>query len=55
MAQRLILVVLLACLAGCGGGGGDEGGPVRFLVFGEPEELKAYRAVFADYSEELTD
>jgi multiple sugar transport system substrate-binding protein len=55
MAQRLILVVLLACLAGCGGGGGGGGGPVRFLVFGEPEELKAYRAVVAAYREERPD
>jgi multiple sugar transport system substrate-binding protein len=55
MAQRLILVVLLLCLAGCGGGGGEGGGPVRFLVFGEPEELKAYRAVVAAYREERPD
>ena len=54
MAQRLSLLALLALLAGCGGGGGD-GDPVRFLVFGEPEELKAYRAVVAAYREERPD
>ncbi len=31
---------------------GRRRGPVRFLVFGEPEELKAYRDVVAAYREE---
>lgn len=52
MARRLSpLAVVLSVLAGCGGGGGGNDGPVRFLVFGEPEELKAYRAVVAAYRE----
>ena len=58
MAQRLIVVLVLAALlAGCGGdrAGEDDGGPVRFLVFGEPEELKAYRAVVAAYRDEPPD
>jgi multiple sugar transport system substrate-binding protein len=51
VARRLIVLAALAlAVAGCGGGG-DGGGPVRFLVFGEPEELKAYRAVVAAYRE----
>jgi multiple sugar transport system substrate-binding protein len=50
VAERLSLLAVLALLAGCGGGGGGD--PVRFLVFGEPEELKAYRAVVAAYREE---
>jgi multiple sugar transport system substrate-binding protein len=35
------------CLAGCGGGSGD--GDIRFLVFGEPEEINAYRTLIAAY------
>ncbi len=42
--------LLVAALAACGGDGGDSGtenvsGNVSFLVFGEPEELKAFRGV----------
>ncbi len=49
-ARRLLAIALLVCaLAACGGGGGSDGddvsGEVSFLVFGEPEELKAYRGV----------
>jgi multiple sugar transport system substrate-binding protein len=53
VARRL--TAALACallLAGCGGGGEE---PVRFLVFGEPEELKAFRAVVAAYRDENPD
>ena len=45
-----LLVVLASALslaAACGGGGGD--GDIRFLVFGEPEEIKAYRTLIAAY------
>jgi multiple sugar transport system substrate-binding protein len=41
---------VLLTAAGCGGSG-DDGGPVRFLVFGDPEELQAYRDVIAAYLE----
>jgi multiple sugar transport system substrate-binding protein len=34
--------------AGCGGSG-DDGGPVRFLVFGDPEEINAYRELVRAY------
>ena len=52
MARTLIaaLVVLVALLAaGCGGS--SEDGPVRFLVFGDPEEIRAYRQVGSDYEQ----
>ena len=50
ITRRLAAVVLVATLlAACGGSdeaGGDElTGEVSFLVFGEPEELKAFRGV----------
>jgi multiple sugar transport system substrate-binding protein len=46
----LAIGLLVAALAACGGDGGDSGGgdvsgEVSFLVFGEPEELKAFRGV----------
>jgi len=49
VAVRAVLAIVLAALlvAGCGGGDGDgdASGEIRFLVFGEPEELEAYRNV----------
>ena len=51
MARTLIaaLVIVLAALsAGCGS---SKEGPVRFLVFGDPEEIRAYRQVVSDYRE----
>ena len=48
----LALVVVATTAAGCGGSGSGGGtGPVRFLVFGDPEELTAYRNVIAAYEE----
>jgi multiple sugar transport system substrate-binding protein len=47
--RLLALALLVTALAACGGDGGDSGGDVSgevsFLVFGEPEELKAFRGV----------
>lgn len=40
----VILGALL--LAGCGG---SSGGDIRFLVFGDPEEIQAYRTLIAAY------
>jgi multiple sugar transport system substrate-binding protein len=51
ITRRLLAIGLLAAaLAACGGDGGDStgeelSGEVSFLVFGEPEELKAFRGV----------
>jgi multiple sugar transport system substrate-binding protein len=39
-------IVLVLALAGCGGGNPDE---VRFLVFGDPEEIQAYRTLISAY------
>ena len=55
MARSLITLLLaLAVLAvACGGGDDSEdAGPVRFLVFGDPEELNAFRKVTAAYEKE---
>ena len=53
-ALRALLAVLLVVLpAACGGSGDDEErGAVRFLVFGDPEELQAYRELIRAYEEE---
>jgi multiple sugar transport system substrate-binding protein len=48
------LLVPVALLAGCGGGDGrgdDLAGEISFLVFGEPEELKAFRGVIRSFRE----
>jgi multiple sugar transport system substrate-binding protein len=49
-------------LAGCGGdgggnggGGGNVSGDVSFMVFGDPEEIQAYRNVIAAYENEHPD
>jgi multiple sugar transport system substrate-binding protein len=49
MGRRGLLAVLVAVLAlgGCGGGDGND--EIQFLVFGEPEELRAYRTLIEAY------
>jgi multiple sugar transport system substrate-binding protein len=59
--RTLVLVFAAAILvAGCGGdddgGGGDKAsGTVNFMVFGDPEEIQAYRDVIAAYKNEQPD
>jgi multiple sugar transport system substrate-binding protein len=60
MVVKSIAAVVLAALslvaASCGGGDEEAGsGPVRFLVFGDPEELKAYREVAAAFERKQAD
>jgi multiple sugar transport system substrate-binding protein len=56
VARALILTVLLALTAtACGGSLGGGSDVVRLVVFGEPEELRAYRDLIAEFSEEEPD
>jgi multiple sugar transport system substrate-binding protein len=48
-----VLLSSLLLLAGCSSD--DESGPVRFLVFGDPAELAAFRAVVDAYAEKHAD
>jgi multiple sugar transport system substrate-binding protein len=52
VARPLILVVLVASLLLGAACRGDKSGPVRFLVFGDPEELAAYRTLVDAYEKE---
>ena len=51
MARALIASLLVAAALLAGGCGSSETGAVRFLVFGDPEELRAYRQVVLGYEE----
>jgi multiple sugar transport system substrate-binding protein len=55
MRFLLVLVALFAAstLGACGGG--DGGGDIRFLVFGDPEELRAYRSLITAYERSGSD
>jgi multiple sugar transport system substrate-binding protein len=59
--KRGILLLCVLVLAGCGGddggngGTGDVSGDVSFMVFGDPEEIQAYRDVIAAYENENAD
>jgi multiple sugar transport system substrate-binding protein len=52
MARALILTVVVALLGLAAGCSNEESGPVRFLVFGDPEELAAYRTLVGAYEME---
>jgi len=55
LARRLVAGTCLAVLAACGGtaggGAGDSSEAIRFLVFGDPAEIQAFRAVIDAYGE----
>jgi multiple sugar transport system substrate-binding protein len=56
VTRTLVLFVVILCAAACGGDGGGAGdgelsGEVTFMVFGDPEELQAYRKVIAAYEQ----
>ena len=52
--SALLAVVVVLTAAACGGSSG-EAGAVRFLVFGDPEELKAYRELISAYEKRESD
>ena len=53
--SALLAVVVLTAGAACGGSSGGDDGAVRFLVFGDPEELAAYRQLISSYREREPD
>jgi multiple sugar transport system substrate-binding protein len=61
MKCALLLPILLVGAVACGGGGGggegdaDASGEVTFMVFGDPEEIGAYREVIAAYEQRQPD
>jgi multiple sugar transport system substrate-binding protein len=59
MARALIVIVLLAfgasTAAGCGSSGSGSGQAVTLQVFGDAEELAAYRGLVAEYERETGD
>ena len=61
MRNGFVALCALLLLAGCGGdsGNGESGGKVsgdvEFMVFGDPEEIQAYRELIAAYENEQPD
>jgi multiple sugar transport system substrate-binding protein len=48
----LLAVGLAVLVAGCGGGSsGESSGSIRFLVFGDPPEINAYRTLIRSFAE----
>jgi multiple sugar transport system substrate-binding protein len=47
LGRLLVALAAAFVLAGCGGAG--SGGDIRFLVFGDPEEIQAYRDLISAY------
>ena len=54
----LVVAVLAFAAGGCGGsesGEADASGPVTFLIFGDPEEIQAYRTLVRAYRQKQSD
>jgi len=51
----LVWIALAALAASCGGDSSGASGSVRFLVFGDPEEIQAFRDVIAAFEREQDD
>ena len=54
-ALRLAALAALCLVAASCGGGSDDGGRVRFLVFGDPPEIAAYRELIAAFERQNED
>jgi len=50
LGSGLLCALLCALVVACGGDGGSSGS-VRFLVFGDPEEINAYRTLIEAFEE----
>jgi multiple sugar transport system substrate-binding protein len=48
----LLATLLCVVTAACGGSGGSSPGSIRFLAFGDPPEIKAYRSLIDAFSKE---
>jgi multiple sugar transport system substrate-binding protein len=55
LAAALAALVLVGAACGGGDAGSSESGEISFLVFGEPEEIKAFRNVVTAFKEEQPD
>ena len=49
MLRLALILSVLALLATSCGGGDEPAGPVRFLVFGDPAEINAYKTLIAEF------
>ena len=49
------VIVVAAVAASCGGSDSGAGGTVRFMVFGDPPEIRAYRTLIQAFEKEHPD
>jgi multiple sugar transport system substrate-binding protein len=57
VTSALLVALLCAAVIACGGSGDGDGssGSIRFLVFGDPPEINAYRTLIDSFAEEEPD